>query len=65
MTAVACGIDWAEGHHDIAIVDQDGAVILAEARMPESRWRRHVAVLREETNSLLPQRNQNADNPLP
>lgn len=30
MTAVACGIDWAEGHHDIAIVDQDGAVILAE-----------------------------------
>jgi transposase len=22
-----CGIDWAEGHHDIAIVDQDGALV--------------------------------------
>ncbi|MDX3698134.1 IS110 family transposase [Streptomyces europaeiscabiei] len=24
MTRVFCGIDWAEGHHDIALVDQDG-----------------------------------------
>lgn len=30
MTAVACGIDWAEGHHDLAIVDQTGAVLVAE-----------------------------------
>ncbi len=22
-----CGIDWAEGHHDIAIVDQDGTLV--------------------------------------
>lgn len=26
---VYCGIDWAEGHHDIALVDQDGAVLAA------------------------------------
>lgn len=22
-----CGIDWAEGHHDIAIVDQNGTMV--------------------------------------
>ena len=30
MAAVACGIDWAEGHHDVAIVDDAGVVIAAE-----------------------------------
>jgi transposase len=30
MTAVACGIDWAEGHHDVAIVDEAGVVLVAE-----------------------------------
>ncbi|MPY80175.1 MAG: IS110 family transposase [Actinophytocola sp.] len=25
--AVFCGVDWAEGHHDIALVDQDGALV--------------------------------------
>lgn len=25
MTEVFCGIDWAEGHHDIALVDLQGA----------------------------------------
>jgi transposase len=30
LAAVACGIDWAEGHHDLAIVDEEGAVIVAE-----------------------------------
>jgi transposase len=30
MTAVACGIDWAEGHHDVAIVGEDGQVLAAE-----------------------------------
>ena len=30
MVAVACGIDWAEGHHDLAIVDEAGVVIVAE-----------------------------------
>jgi hypothetical protein len=30
MAAVACGIDWAESHHDVAIVDDAGVVIAAE-----------------------------------
>ena len=24
---VFCGIDWAEDHHDIALVDRDGALL--------------------------------------
>ena len=32
MVAVFCGIDWAEDHHDIALVDQDGA-LLAKRRI--------------------------------
>ena len=30
--AVFCGIDWAEDHHDIALVDQD-ATLLAKRRI--------------------------------
>jgi hypothetical protein len=30
--AVFCGIDWAEDHHDIALVDQDGT-LLAKRRI--------------------------------
>lgn len=30
-----CGIDWAEGHHDIALVDQDGTLI-AKRRIKDS-----------------------------
>src|SRR5215204_4992807 len=33
--AVFCGIDWAEGHHDIALVDGDGALV-AKGRIVES-----------------------------
>jgi Transposase len=33
--AVYCGIDWAEGHHDIALVGDDGALI-AKWRIAES-----------------------------
>ena len=32
---VYCGIDWAEGHHDIALVDGDGALV-AKRRISES-----------------------------
>jgi len=32
LVAVFCGIDWAEDHHDIALVDQDGA-LLAKRRI--------------------------------
>lgn len=30
--SLSCGIDWADDHHDIAIVDHDG-VVIAEARV--------------------------------
>ena len=33
--AVYCGIDWAEGHHDIALVDEEGR-LLAKRRIEES-----------------------------
>jgi Transposase len=25
--AMSCGIDWAEGHHDVAVVDADGRLV--------------------------------------
>jgi transposase len=33
--AVYCGIDWAEGHHDIAVVDDEGRLV-AKRRIKES-----------------------------
>ena len=33
--AVYCGIDWAEGHHDIALIDGDG-MLVAKRRISES-----------------------------
>ena len=33
--AVYCGIDWAEGHHDIALVDSDG-VLVGKRRINET-----------------------------
>jgi len=33
--AVYCGIDWAEGHHDIALVDSDGTLV-GKRRIEES-----------------------------
>src|SRR5215207_9483606 len=33
--AVFCGVDWAEGHHDIALIDGDGALI-GKRRIEES-----------------------------
>jgi len=27
---ITCGIDWAEAHHDVALVDQDGTVVARE-----------------------------------
>jgi transposase len=34
LSAIFCGIDWAEGHHDIALVDQDGSQ-LAKLRISD------------------------------
>jgi hypothetical protein len=30
--ALTCGVDWAESHHDIALVD-DGGALVARARI--------------------------------
>jgi transposase len=30
VPAVSCGIDWADDHHDVAFVDEHGAVLAAE-----------------------------------
>jgi hypothetical protein len=30
MSAISCGIDWAQDHHDVAMVDENGVVICAE-----------------------------------
>jgi transposase len=35
VTATYCGIDWAEGHHDIALINDDGALV-AKRRIAES-----------------------------
>ena len=35
MAKVFCGIDWAEGHHDVALVDEDGK-LLAKKRFHET-----------------------------
>ncbi|MFE2509215.1 transposase, partial [Streptomyces naganishii] len=32
--SVFCGIDWAEAHHDVALVDQDGT-LLAKRRISD------------------------------
>ncbi|HEV2087040.1 MAG TPA: transposase, partial [Cryptosporangiaceae bacterium] len=29
MVAVACGIDWAQDHHDVAVVDDAGVVAVS------------------------------------
>jgi len=31
--SLTCGIDWADDHHDVAVVDHDG-VVVSEARVP-------------------------------
>src|SRR4051794_19264708 len=33
--AVFCGVDWAEGHHDIALIDDEGKLV-AKRRINES-----------------------------
>ncbi len=35
VSKVMYGIDWAEGHHDIALVDQNGDLV-AKRRIEES-----------------------------
>ena len=56
--AVYCGIDWAEGHHDIALVDEEGRLV-AKRRIEES-----VAGLAELT-AMLAAAGDSAEAPIP
>src|SRR3954471_11994694 len=51
--AVFCGIDWAEEHHDIAIVDGSG-VLLAKQRITDDAagWRQLMELLAEAGDDL-------------
>jgi len=55
---VYCGIDWAEGHHDIALIDGDGNLV-AKRRIDES-----LDGIRELT-AVLAAAGDNAEDPIP
>lgn len=38
MRLLFCGIDWAETHHDVAIIDGDGQLV-AKKRIPDDPGR--------------------------
>lgn len=58
MTRIFCGIDWAEGHHDIALVDQDGAQV-AKLRISDDSAGFHALM------ELLAQHGDSAAEPIP
>lgn len=55
---VFCGIDWAEDHHDVALVDTDGALV-AKRRIGES------AEGFTELLALLAEAGDNPEDPIP
>ncbi|MYS81107.1 IS110 family transposase [Embleya scabrispora] len=58
MSAIFCGIDWAEGHHDIALVDQDGSQ-LAKLRISDDSAGFHALM------ELLIRHGDSAEDPIP
>ena len=58
MPIATCGVDWAQDHHDIAIVDTDGR-LLAKRRIPES-----IAGFTELAD-MLAEAGDNPDDPIP
>ncbi|MFD5430394.1 IS110 family transposase [Streptomyces sp. NPDC127084] len=58
MTRVFCGIDWAEGHHDIALVDQDGDQV-AKMRISDDLAGFHALL------ELLARHGDHPDSPIP
>jgi hypothetical protein len=55
---VTCGIDWAQDHHDVALVDADGRLV-ARRRIPES-----VAGFAELT-AMLADADDDPEDPIP
>lgn len=58
LSAIFCGIDWAEGHHDIALVDQDGAQV-AKLRISDDSAGFHTLT------ELLARHGDSAEAPIP
>lgn len=58
MSEIFCGIDWAEGHHDIALVDQDGSQV-AKLRISDDSAGFHALI------ELLTRHGDSAEHPIP
>ncbi len=58
MNKIFCGIDWAEGHHDIAFVDQDG-IQVAKLRISDDSAGFHALI------ELLTQHGDSTEDPIP
>ncbi|WUO18417.1 IS110 family transposase [Streptomyces sp. NBC_00287] len=58
LSAIFCGIDWAEGHHDIALVDQNGSQ-LAKLRISDDSAGFHALL------ELLARHGDNVENLIP
>ncbi|MFE4683433.1 IS110 family transposase [Streptomyces sp. NPDC056721] len=58
MSPIYCGIDWAEGHHDIALVDQDGTQV-AKLRISDDSAGFHALL------ELLSRHGDTAETPIP
>ncbi|WP_307665777.1 IS110 family transposase [Streptomyces sp. V1I1] len=58
LSAIYCGIDWAEGHHDIALVDQDGTQV-AKLRISDDSAGFHALM------ELLARHGDTAETPIP
>jgi hypothetical protein len=58
LPIATCGIDWAQDHHDIALVNTDGQ-LLAKRRIPES-----IAGFTELT-AMLAEAGDNPNDPIP
>lgn len=58
MSCVSCGIDWADDHHDVALVDQNGA-LLVSLRIGDDR-----AGL-EQLLDVLAEHGDSAEHPIP
>ncbi|MFJ8955317.1 IS110 family transposase [Streptomyces sp. NPDC102381] len=58
MNTIFCGIDWAEGHHDIALVDKEGAQV-AKLRITDDSAGFHALM------ELLARHGDSAEDPVP
>lgn len=58
LNKIFCGIDWAEGHHDIALVDQDGTQV-AKLRISDDSAGFHALI------ELLTEHGDSTEDPIP